>query len=486
MKLLPTRRHSPAVALLIACVLLSAAAESRAQVPGTLQHSIAAPPVGAQSGALLGYTVAVDGNLTVVGAPYDDIQGLDSGVVKVFDSSSGALLHVIPNPSAAPNDQFGYSVAISGTRMVVGARSDDTGAQNAGSAYVYDLSSGTPTMPVATLNNPGPAVEDQFGYSVAISGTRVVVGAWLDDTGMFDAGSAYVYDLSSGSPMVPVATLNNPGPAANDWFGISVAISGTRVVVGASRDDTGATDTGSAYVYDLSSGTPAVPVATLNNPGPAPSDEFGSSVAISGTRVVVGAALDNAGATDAGSAYVYDLSSGTPAVPVATLNNPAPAASDQFGFPVAMSGTRVVVGARLDDTGASNAGSAYVYNLTSGTPTVPVTTLNNPGPATSDQFGFSVAISGTRMVVGTPVDDTGATDAGSAYVYDLSSGTPAVPVATLNNPARPRVTNSAIRWRSLARAWWWGRVSTTPERRTPGARMCMIWLVARRQCRWRR
>jgi hypothetical protein len=86
----------------------------------------------------LGYTVAVDGNLTVVGAPYDDIQGLDSGVVKVFDSSSGALLHVIPNPSAAPNDQFGYSVAISGTRMVVGARSDDTGAQNAGSAYVYD------------------------------------------------------------------------------------------------------------------------------------------------------------------------------------------------------------------------------------------------------------------------------------------------------------------------------------------------------------
>ena len=67
---------------------------------------------------------------------------------------------------------------------------------------------------MATLNNPGPAEGDQFGESVAISGTRVVVGAIRDDTGATDAGSAYVYDLSSGTPTVPVATLNNPGPAA--------------------------------------------------------------------------------------------------------------------------------------------------------------------------------------------------------------------------------------------------------------------------------
>ena len=236
-------------------------------------------------------------------------------------------------------------MAISGTRVVVGAFRDDTGAIDAGSAYVYDLSSGTPTVPVATLNNPGPAVSDQFGESVAISGTRVVVGANADDTGATNAGSAYVYDLSSGTPTVPVATLNNPGPAAHDQFGLSVAISGTRVVVGANGDDTGATDAGSAYVYDLSSGTPTVPVATLNNPGPAAGDQFGFSVAISGTRVVVGAPFDDTGATDAGSAYVYDLSSGTPTVPVATLNNPGPAGGDQFGFSVAISGTRVVVGA---------------------------------------------------------------------------------------------------------------------------------------------
>ena len=131
---------------------------------------------------------------------------------------------------------------------------DDTGAINAGSAYVYDLSSGTPTVPVATLNNPGPAANDFFGSSVAISGARVVVGAYVDGTPASHAGSAYVYDLSGGTPTAPVARLNNPNPTGEeDAFGSSVAISGTRVMVGAYSDDTGAIDAGSAYLYDMSS-----------------------------------------------------------------------------------------------------------------------------------------------------------------------------------------------------------------------------------------
>ena len=463
-----------------------------AQQPNTLLHSIPAPPTGAQSGALLGYSVAAAGGLTVVGAPSDDIGATDSGVVKVFDSTTGALLHVLRNPTPANYDNFGRAVAISGTRVVVGADGDNTGAASAGSAYVYDLSSATPTGPIATLNNPGPANFDQFGYSVAIdgtrvvvgairdntgatnagtayvydlssatptvpiatlprtsagsaltsafhfpvaiSGTRVVVGAIYDDTGATDAGRAYVYDLSSATPTVPVATLNNPSPAPTDAFGASVAIEGTRVVVGAPQDDSAGHDAGSTYVYDLSSATPTVPVITLTNPDPAENDYFGTSVAISGTRVVIGARTDNTGATSAGSAYLYDLSSGTPTVPIATLNNPSPAAHEQFGWSVAISGTQVVVGALYDSTGALYAGSAYGYDLTNGTPTVPVVTFNNPGPALNDYFGTAVAISGTRLVVGAIQDDIGATDAGTAYVYDLSSGAPTLPIATLNNP----------------------------------------------------
>ena len=81
---------------------------------------------------------------------------------------------------------------------------------------------GTPAVSVATLHNPSPAVNDFFGYSVAISGTRVVVGAIDDDTGASEAGSAYLYDLSSETPTVPVVTLNDPRPRVFNYFGNAV------------------------------------------------------------------------------------------------------------------------------------------------------------------------------------------------------------------------------------------------------------------------
>ncbi len=407
---------------------------STLHVPRNLLTTLPSPATGAQTNAQFGTSVAVDGIYTVVGSPLDDAGATDCGVVKVYHTNTGALLHTIANPSPATGDSFGFSVRISGTRVVVGAYADDTGTTDAGSAYVYDLSGSTPTIPMVTLNNPGPGGLDYFGQSVAISGMRVIVGAHNDDTGASNAGSAYVYDLSSITPTVPEVTLNNPGAAVNDFFGISVAISGARVVVGAYGDDTGAADAGSAYVYDLSSGTPAAPVTTLNNPAPVASDSFGNAVSISGTRLVVGARQDDALATDSGSVYAYDLTSGTPAVPNLTLNNPGTEASDYFGTSVALSGTTLVVGSLYDNTGAGDAGSAYVFDLVSGTPTVPIHTLNNPAPLASDEFGSSGAIAGTKIVIGSLRDDAGATDAGSAYIYDITSGTPTVPTVTLNSP----------------------------------------------------
>jgi hypothetical protein len=470
--------------------LIALALPAAAQIPNTLLHSISAPLIRAQYGAHLGYRIAMDGSYVVAGAQWDDMGATDAGVVKVFDATSGVLLFILLNPSPTASDFFGSSVAISGTRVVVGASHDDTGAVDAGGVYIYDLASATPTVPVLTLNNPAPEVGDNFGTSVAISGTTVVAGAERDNTAASDSGCAYVYDLSSATPaipmatltppslsanaffgnsvalfgqllvvaanndpiaapgagsvsvydlgsptfMVPLITLNNPTPENFDQFGSSVAISGTRVVVGTTNDNTGATDAGSAYVYDLSGGTPTVPVVTLSNPSPEIQDYFGISVAITGTRVVVGAWKDDTDMTNTGSTYVYDLDSSTPTVPVVTLNNPSPEVDDQFGCSVAVSGARVAVGAFWDNTTASNAGSVYVYNFEDSTPTVPVATLNNPGPAVNDRFGISVALAGTLMVVGAYLDDTGATDAGSVYVYDLASATPTVPVMSINNP----------------------------------------------------
>jgi WD40 repeat protein len=210
--------------------------------------------------------------------------------------TTGNLLHTLNNPTPQTDDNFGYSVAISGNHAIVGAQRDNTGAPNAGSAYIYDVTTGNL---LHTLNNPTPQLSDQFGYSVAISDNRAIVGAYLDNTGATSTGSAYIYDVTTGNLL---HTINNPTPQLSDQFGQSVAISGNTAIVGAYLDDTGAENAGSAYIYDVTTGNL---LHTINNPAPELNDQFGKSVAIDSTTIVVGAYLDNTGATSTGSVYIY-------------------------------------------------------------------------------------------------------------------------------------------------------------------------------------
>jgi len=254
---------------------------------GTPDQSLFGPP---QAGAQFADAVAVSGDYLVVGAPLEDATGTDSGRAYVFSVSTGALLLTLNNPTPAGNDYFGNFVAASGDFIVVSAYGDNTGASDAGSAYVFSASTGALLQ---TLNNPAPQAGDAFGQ-VAIFGDYVLVGAWLDDAGATDVGSAYLFSASTGSLL---RTISNPTPAANDYFGQSVSLSGDVVVVGADGDNTGASDTGSAYVFSASTGAL---LQTLNNPAPQAGDAFGLQVSVSGDYVLVGAWLDDAGATDGG------------------------------------------------------------------------------------------------------------------------------------------------------------------------------------------
>jgi hypothetical protein len=187
-------------------------------------------------------------------------------------------------------------VAISGNHAIVGTRGDNTGGTSAGSAYIYDVTTGNL---LHTINNPTPVSDDLFGHSVAMSGDRAIIGAFRDDSGATSAGSAYIYDVTTGTLL---HTINNPTPQTDDFFGISVAIDGNTAIVGAWSDNTSGTDTGSAYIYDVTTGAL---MYTLTNPTPQYRDYFGISVAISGNTAIVGATGDNTGGTSAGSAYIY-------------------------------------------------------------------------------------------------------------------------------------------------------------------------------------
>jgi drug/metabolite transporter superfamily protein YnfA len=386
-----------------------------------------------------GNSITLAGSRLVVGIGLDDQGGADSGVACVYDLNSGTPttpVLTLGNPGAPAGDEFGHVVSLCGNRLLVAAPDDDVGiALDVGSAYLFDLSTGTPSTPLLTFSDASPSSHEEFGFSVALSGNLAVVGCQKDDRIASNAGSVAIFNLGSAIPEQPWLVIDNPTPNNNDYFGTAVAVAGTKVVVSAYQEDTsGNNNAGMAYIYDTTSPTPGTPIRTLANPFPGSQDQFGNAVAISGNLVVVGCSRNDTGALDAGSVYVYDLTSVTPTVPILTLDNPAPAADDWFGHSVAISGTKVVVGAHQNDTGALDAGSVYVYDLASGTPTTPVRTLDNPSPAADDEFGYAVAISGSRIVIGCRLDDAGAPDAGSAYLYDLASPNPGAPVATLVHP----------------------------------------------------
>lgn len=174
---------------------------------GDLLQTLDDPSICPQAGSEFGCAVAMDGNLTVAGAEYATSRGKwNTGCVYVSDATTGELVATLANPTPDLEDYFGCSVGISGTKVVVGARQDATWDDFSGAAYVFDATTGNL---VATLANPLGSEGDRFGYSVAISGNTVVVGAPLNDTGAAQSGLACVFNATTGAL---IATLVNPTP----------------------------------------------------------------------------------------------------------------------------------------------------------------------------------------------------------------------------------------------------------------------------------
>jgi len=416
--------------LILSMLCLLLAGRLSAQPALVLNHNLSLGE-DIQTQGQLGKSSAVNANYAVVGSPNDDTQLTNEGLVRIYSTSTGQLLHTLYNPTPNGGAAFGTSLAIEGSRLIVGVPTQSVGGFNGGCVFVYDLAGATPTVPVHKIDNPTSANGDQFGITVALAGNRLAVSSQGDDANAPDAGTVYVFDLGGATPTVPQVTINNPQPAADDRFGTAVALTGNLLAVGAIWDDNGGTDTGSVFAFDLGSATPTMPVLTVNGTVTGYIAYFGWSVAVTGTRILVGAPYDKAGQNDfMGRVYVYDTTSGTPTVPV-VMNNPTTPLNRYFGWSLAAHGTQVAVGA----VGNSNeAGVAHLFDLGSATPTTVVRTLQNPTPAGGDQFGASVALNSDRLLVGAPLDDLGALNAGTGHLFNLASATPGTPVFSFNQP----------------------------------------------------
>ena len=385
-----------------------------------------------------GYSVAIDGNTAVVGAYHRNLDGnANVGVAYVFTKDSDDAwiqAATLTASDGATDDEFGISVAVDGDTIVVGAPGDESGE---GSAYVFTRPANgwEPTTETAKLIAFDRAADDEFGISVAVSGNIVVVGARGDDSGK---GIVYVFakpTTSNGwadwneSSDYETGKLTASDGVANDKFGISVSLDDDTVVVGAHQpqyEESGANvevGPGAAYVFTkpaTGGWTDNTEGAKFTAPDGAANDEFGVSVAIDVDAVVVGAHLHDVGANaNAGAAYVFtrDSNSGKWGQPLKLIASNGHA-DDGFGNSVAVDGNTAVVGAYLDDrdNAARNTGSTYVFARKLG---VWSQTLNlaGPGPDQNDRLGYSVAVDDGTLLAGAPQDDN---DPGFAYAMDIS------------------------------------------------------------------
>jgi len=319
-----------------------------------------------------GTSATVEGTRLVVGAACQDSLATDAGKVYVYNWDGSAYIEVgqLTASDAQAYDYFGKSVAVFGNRLVVGADGKATAGLNAGKVYVYDWNSVTYTYDeVTTVTASDTRTYEYFGMSIALSGDRLVVGATGEDISGLNAGKVYVYDWNSTTSVYDeVLQLTASDAQDHDWFGVSVALSGdgNRLVVGAHGVDTAGVNAGKVYAYDWN-GTTSVydEVAQLTASDAQDHKWHGSSVALSGdgSRLVVGACGADTPGVEAGKVYVYGWNSDTSVYDeVAQLTASDAQASAWFGRSATVDGDRLVVGACGDDTTEPAAGKVYIYD----------------------------------------------------------------------------------------------------------------------------
>jgi Tol biopolymer transport system component len=321
----------------------------------------------------------------------------------------------------ANDDQFGFSVAMSGDTALVGAFRDMVGANvHQGSVYVFTRAGGVWSEQAKLTASDGRA-NDSFGYSVALSGDTALVGAYADNVGANPSqGSAYVF-TRAGGVWSQQAKLTASDGATNAFFGYSVALSGDTALVGAYQDRVGANEyQGSAYVFTRAdvfddAGQPITvwrEQAKLTAGDGATGQSFGGSVALSGDTALIGASGDAvSGNVEQGSAYLFTRA-GELWSQQAKLIASDGTEYDRFGLSVAVTQDTVLVGA-YDQYAAL--GSAYVFTRV-GAVWVEEAKLTAGAGAGGDYFGVSVALNDDTVLVGAPMTDS-EFHRGSVYVF---------------------------------------------------------------------
>jgi FG-GAP repeat len=342
-----------------------------------------------------GISESISGNFAIIGAYGDDIgsnSNQGSASIYKYDGSNWVLFKKLTDATGQANDNFGFSVAIAGNYAVVGSYGDDIGANTSqGSVSIYKFD-GTDWVFMQRLTDPVGQANDEFGYSVSISGNNIAVGATSGDIGSnIDFGTVGIFKFD-GTNWVFNQKLSDATGAFGDQFGYAVSIAGNHLIVGAPNDDVAAnTDQGSASFFRF--GTNWTLVQKTTNAAGTAGDLFGRSVFLAGNYAVIGEPSNGVGIAD-----VYRYNGATWAL----MQSLTEASSASFANRVAISDNYLLIGATSETVLTNTSqGAAYLYTRIGGM-WQKVQRITDPAGAATVNFGLGVAIDGStkRFVIG--------------------------------------------------------------------------------------
>lgn len=384
------------------------------------------PPAPLTNEDHIGNAIEVSGDYMVVGAIHSDIAATDGGAAYVYirnrqgtpdnESDDTWDYHsTLTAFDAEAGDQFGTSIAIDGDTIVIGSLLDDDQGDDSGSAYVYRLVDNVWSLEeklTATDGREG----DQFGISVSIEDSTIVVGARYHNyfISAFDdhTGAAYVFDRS-GTDWTQTQKLTASNHSDQDAFGHDVLIKNDAIYITGLRAavDDSPSGTGAIYIFHNQDGA-WTEQQIIGPPDGEYDDWFGYDIHVDGNFLGAVSAADD---EFKGSVYLFKNNAGTWEFQQ-KLTPPVGNQLDRSAFSIRISGTTIAIGSLLSDGQTTDSGAVFLYQLISGD-WVESQTISALDGAEQDYFGHAVAFSGDQIIVGAPQNDEAGNNVGKVYVF---------------------------------------------------------------------
>lgn len=302
----------------------------------------------AKTNDFFGQSVDLSATHVIAGAPNaDNLVSEDIGKVYVYTYTNSAMTYqaTLLASDGQPGDHFGFAVGIHGDLAIVGAPQNDVnGTNNMGSVYVYNRTGNTWSLSTTLTPADGQA-EDQYGSFVGLWNDYIVVSTPFKTVNNIPyAGKVYVYK-KTGSGWILISQLLSPDPSPFEMFGYRVTIQDNYLLVGAPHAGSTPDDgNGSLYVYALNNFI-ITPEATLTASDGKPSDAFGVSSSFHNNVILVSAPFAPVGASaEQGKAYLFRKAGGV-WKEEALLTSSTAEAKIRFGFSTALVSSTALIGA---------------------------------------------------------------------------------------------------------------------------------------------